>query len=84
MFDDLTSANAPFESNIPVSDIRMKNFSNVLVLTFAFSSANANYFVPTCSNSADYTSWGGEVDLITSNPHVNIGPKDQKYKNMEI
>ena len=43
----------------------MKIISNVLVLTFAFSStANANYFVPTCSNSADYTSWGGELNHI--------------------
>ena len=59
----------------------------MLVLTFAFSSANGNHFVPTCSNSADYTSWGGEVDLITSNPHVNIGrrPKVQtiwKFSNL--
>merc|ERR1712037_390429 len=43
----------------------MKMISNVIVLTFAFSSANGKYFIPTCSNSAGYTSWGGGVRTVS-------------------
>merc|ERR1712130_16659 len=51
--------------NCALTHYKMKMISNVLVVTFAFSSANSNHFIPTCSNSADYTSWGGGIRTVS-------------------
>jgi len=37
----------------------------VLILLFSICSTRADFFVPTCANSAEYTSWGGGIRTVS-------------------